>query len=81
MRASHLRMLINDLRFMGCESYNQDVVNLEPARIIIDNEAAICIVKCNEDTASNRDVARRYHYMQQGVALHEHILECIGTKY
>ena len=41
MRASHLRMLIHVLRFMGYESYSQDVVNLEPARIIIENEAAI----------------------------------------
>ena len=35
MRASHLRMLINDLRFMGSENYNHDVVNLKLARIII----------------------------------------------
>ncbi len=41
MRASPLRMLIYDLRFMGCDHYDQDVVKLEPARIIIDNEAAI----------------------------------------
>ena len=39
VRASHLKMLINDLRFMGCGDYNQDVVKLEPAKTIIDNEA------------------------------------------
>ena len=44
MSASHLRMLtLYDLRFMGCDQYDQDVVKLEPARIIIDNEAAICM--------------------------------------
>ena len=47
MRASHLRMLINDMRFISSENYNQDVMNLEPTRIIIDNEAAICMTKCN----------------------------------
>ena len=47
MRASHLRMLINNMRFMGSENYNQDVINLEPARIIIDNEAAKYMAKCN----------------------------------
>ena len=60
MRASHLRMLSYDLRFMGCDHYDQDIVKLEPARIIIDNEAAICMEKCNKDTAGNRHVARRY---------------------
>ena len=48
MRASHLRMLINDMRFMGSDNCNQDVVNLEPARIIIDNESAICMAKCKK---------------------------------
>ena len=81
MRAGHLRMLINDLRLMGCESYNQDVLNLERARIIIDNEAVICMAKCNHDTACNHHVARRYHYVQQGIALQEHIFEWIGTKH
>ena len=57
MGASHLRMLINDLRFMGSENYNQDVVNLEPARIIIDNETVICMAKCNKDTAGNCHIA------------------------
>ena len=41
MRASHLRMLIYDLRCMGSDNYDQDNVNMEPARIIIDNKAAI----------------------------------------
>ena len=52
MRESHLRMLINDMRFVGSQNYNQDVVNLELARIIID-EATICMAKCNKDTAGN----------------------------
>ena len=81
MRASRLRILITDMRFIGSENYNQDFINLEPARIIIDNEAAICIAKCDEDIASNRHVAGRYHYVQQGTALQEHKFEWIGTKY
>ena len=72
MRASHLKMLLNNMRFIGSENYNQDVINLESARIIIDNEAAICMAKYNKDAAGNRHVARRYHYVQQGTALQEH---------
>ena len=52
-----------------------------PTRIIIDNEAAICMAKCNKGTAGNRHVARRYHYVQQGTALQEHKFEWIGTKH
>ena len=81
MRASHLRMLIYDLRDMGSDKYDQDNVNMEPARIIIDNEAAISMAKCNKDTAGNRHVARRYHYVRQGTALQEHKFEWIGTKF
>ena len=80
MKASHLRMLMNDLKFMGSDDYNEDEVKLGPARIIIDNEAAICMAKCNKDTAGNRHVARRYHYVRQGTALQEHKFEWIGTK-
>ena len=33
------------------------------------------------DTAGNRHVARRYHYVQQGTTMKEHVFEWIGTKY
>ena len=38
---------------MGAENYNQDVINLEPARIIIDNEATIYmanVIKIQRET-------------------------------
>jgi len=54
MRASYLRMLIYDLKFLGPETYDADNLKYEPARIIIDNEAAIAMAKCNKDTAENR---------------------------
>ena len=46
----------------------------------MDNEAAISIARCNKDTAGNRHVARRYHYVRQGTTLKERIFEWIGTK-
>ena len=55
---------------MGSDNYDQDNVNMEPARIIIDNEAAISMAKCNKDTVRNKYyVTRRYYYVQQGIAL------------
>ena len=61
MRASPLRMLIYDLKYLATPKYGGDNMNYEPAKIIIDNEAAICMANCNKDTAGNRHVARRFH--------------------
>ena len=80
MKASHLRMLVYDLRNMGSKLYDGDNLKCEPCRMIVDNEAAISIARCNKDTAGNRHVARRYHYVRQGTTLKEHVFERIGTK-
>ena len=56
MRASHLQMLTYDLRCLGTAEYDSVNLKCQPARIIIDNEAAICIAKCNNNTAENRHV-------------------------
>ena len=57
MRASHLRMLIYDFKYLGTPKYDGEIMKYEPAKIIIDNEAAICMANCNKDTAGNRHVA------------------------
>ena len=62
MRLSHLRMLNYDLRYLGIAEYDGDNLKCQPARIIIHNEAATSMAKCNKDTAGNRHVARRFHY-------------------
>ena len=56
-------------------------MNYEPAHICIDNEAAIAMSSCNKDTAGNRHVARRYHYVRQGTTLKEHVFHWITMKY
>ena len=61
--------------------YNHTEIKQPPAKIIIDNEAAIAMATCNKDTAGNRHVARRYHYVRQGTSLKEHTFSWIGTKY
>ena len=55
-------------------------MNYEPSRIIVDNEAAISMAKCNKDTVGNRHVARRYCYLRQGTILEKHIFERMVTK-
>ena len=80
MKASHIKMLEYDFKHLGTRSYNLENPICEPSRIIIDNEAAIAMSKCNKDTAGNRHVARRYYYVRQGTSLNEHKFEWIGSK-
>ena len=42
MRASHLRMLVYDLKFLGSITYDADNLTYEPARVIIDKEGCYC---------------------------------------
>ena len=58
MKASHLRILLYDLRFVGSDSYDGDNLKCGPSRIIVDNEAAISMAKCNKGTAGNIRLAR-----------------------
>ena len=81
IQASHMRMLVYDLKFLGTNKYDSDEPYYEPATIIIDNEAAISMAICNKDTAGNCHIAQRYHYVRQGTALNEHKFEWIGTKH
>ena len=64
MKANYLRMLIYDQRFLGSSSYDEDNLHCEPSRIIVDSEDAITIAKCSKNTAGNRHVSRRYHYVR-----------------
>ena len=41
MRACHLHRLIYDLKYLGSPKYNGDNLDYEPAKININNEAAI----------------------------------------
>ena len=66
--------------FLAPESYDGDNMNYEPAKIIIDDEAAIR-AKYNKDTAENWHVTRRFIYVWQGTALNKHQFHWIGTKY
>ena len=75
IKASHLRVIIYVLRFLGSDSYDGDNLKCEPSRIIVDNEATITMAKYNKDTAGNKHVARRYHYVRQATTLKEHALE------
>ena len=81
MKAGPIRMLEYDFTYLISQSYDLDNPIYEPSRITIDNEAAKAMSKCNKNTARNRHVTRRYHYVRQGASLYEHKFEWIGTKF
>ena len=81
MRASHLRMLVYDLQNMCSRNYNHTEIKQPPAKIIIDNEANIAMATYNKDTAGNRHVARRYHYVRQDTSLKEYTFNWKGSKH
>ena len=68
-------MLVYDFRFLGSNSYDGNNPKYESSRKIVDNEAVIFMAKYNKDTAGNRNVARRNHYVRQGKTRNEHVFE------
>ena len=81
MKASHIIMLEYDLKHLGTKSYDLNNPSCEPSKIIIDDEAAIAMSECNKDTAGDRYVARRYHYVCQGTSLNKQKFKWIGLKF
>ena len=57
MRACSLWMLIYDVKYLLTPKYDGDNMNYEPAKIIIDNKAAIGMEDWNKYTSGNRYVA------------------------
>ena len=80
MSAAHLRMLIYDLQHLGTRRHtyeNHD--QIPPALVILDSEAAVAMASSDRDTARTRHIARRYHYVRNGVAQTEHTLAWVPT--
>ena len=74
MRESRSHLYVNIyLQYLSSEEYNPEKPTCEPSRIILDNEATIAMSKWDKDTAGNRHLAKRYHYVHQETMLKEHI--------
>ncbi len=71
-------MLEYDPKNLGAKSYDVNNPIYKPSMVIIDTEAASAMAKCMKDTAGNRHVARRYHYLHQDTVLNEHKFEWIN---
>ena len=72
--ANH-RELTYDLEYMGTKDYDPEQVHGKvPLLILIDNQATVAMSKNFKVSKKNRHIARRYHYVKQGVKTKDHDL-------
>ena len=64
----HLRDLVYDFEFLGTNEYDINATTKEvPSVLLIDNQATVRMSKNYKVTSKNRHVARRWHFVRQGV--------------
>ena len=81
MSAAHLRMLLFDLQKLGADVHSyDDPVNMPPASVVLDSEAAMAMANSDRDTARTRHISRRFHCVRHGVSQKEHILTWVKSE-
>ena len=64
----HLRDLVYDFEFLGTDEYDINATTNEvPSVLLIDNQATVRMSRNYKVTSKNRHVARRWHFVRQGV--------------
>ena len=77
---AHHRELIYDLEHMGTKDYDPEQVHGEvPSLVLVDNQATVDMSKNYKVSKKNRHIARRYHYVKQGVQEGDHEAEWIPS--
>lgn len=70
-----LRMLLFDLQKLGTNEHSRDdPVNMPPASIVLDSEAAMAMANSDRDAERTRHISRQFHCVRHGVSQKEHIL-------
>ena len=81
MAMAHLKMLIQDLKYLGSQDYDTKITEKSHMNILlVDNEATVAMSKNYKPTKKNRHIARRYHYVREGERTQEHHLEWIPAE-
>ena len=77
---AHHRELTYDLEYMGTKEYDPEQVHGEvPSWILVDNQSTVARSKNYKVSKKNRHIARRYHYVKQGVQNGDHEVEWIPS--
>ena len=77
---AHHRELTYDLENMGTKEYDPEQVHGEvPSLILVDNQATVAMSNNYKVSKKNRHIARRYHYVKQGVKTKDHEVEWITS--
>ena len=78
---AHHRELIYDLEYMGTKDYDIKLVHSQiPSLILTDNQATKAMSQNYKVTKKNRHIARRFHYVKQGVKTGDHEVEWIRSE-
>ena len=81
MSAAHLRMLLFDLQKLGTDEHSyDDPVNMPPASVILDSEAAMAMANSDRDTARTRHISQRFHCVRHVSQQKEHILTWVKSE-
>jgi hypothetical protein len=69
MASSHLRMLLYDYKYLGTKHYNKvhQMLHIAPSILMVDNQAAVQMGMNDKQTKLTRHIARRFHYVREGV--------------
>ena len=81
MAMAHLKMLIQDLKYLGEIDYKHQIEEKTQMNVLlVDNEATVAMDKNYKPTKKNRHISRRYHYVSEGERTEEHHLEWIPAE-
>jgi hypothetical protein len=78
---AHFRELIYDMEYLGTPEFDPMQVHGEaPSLMLIDNQATVAMSRNYKISKKNRHIARRYHYVKQGVRTGDHVVEWISNE-
>jgi hypothetical protein len=83
MTSSHLRMILYDHKYLGTKKYSivDQVLDIAPSILMVDNQAAVQMGMNDKLTKLTRHIARRFHYVREGVRSGAHKLYWIPKEY
>jgi hypothetical protein len=83
MAASHLRMLLYDHKYLGTTRYSKikQMLDMAPSVLMVDNQAAVQMGMNDKLTKLTRHIARRFHYVREGIKQGHHNLYWISKEH
>jgi hypothetical protein len=83
MTSAHVRMILYDHKYLGTKRYDvmKQVLDMAPSILMVDNQAAVQMSMNDKLTKLTRHIARRFHYVREGVKAGSHKIYWIPKEY